>query len=74
MLLFNGTTMNRSARDMVRAAMPADYRYVVVEFPGSGESSLPVGALEVVPLGHQVIQEGAAVVAELLQSQLSGLR
>src|SRR6476620_846166 len=42
LLLFHGTTMDRTAWDMVRAAMPSDtYRFVMVEFPGSGESSLP---------------------------------
>ena len=41
LLLFHGTTMDRTAWDMVRAAMPEDaYRFVMVEFPGSGESSL----------------------------------
>ena len=42
LLLFHGTTMNRAAWDMVRPAMPAGaYQYVMVEFPGSGESSMP---------------------------------
>ncbi len=41
LLLFHGTTMNRTGWDMVRAAMPADYTFVMVEFPGSGESSMP---------------------------------
>jgi pimeloyl-ACP methyl ester carboxylesterase len=40
-LLFHGTTMDRTAWDMVRAAMPTSRRYVMVEFPGSGESSMP---------------------------------
>lgn len=48
LLLFHGTTMARTAWDMVRAAMPADtYRYVLIEFPGSGESSMPTEPLTV---------------------------
>ena len=42
LLLFHGTTMDRTAWDMVRAALPDDtYRFVMIEFPGSGESSMP---------------------------------
>lgn len=49
LLLIHGTTMNRMAFDTVRAAMPAGaaYTYVMVEFPGSGESSMPTEALSV---------------------------
>ncbi len=42
LLLFHGTTMARAAWDMVRAAMPPNtYKFVLFEFPGSGESSMP---------------------------------
>jgi pimeloyl-ACP methyl ester carboxylesterase len=47
LLLFHGTTMNRTAWDMVRAAMPAEYEFVMVEFPGSGESSMPEAPITV---------------------------
>lgn len=47
LLLLHGTTMNRSAWDMVRAAMPAEYEFVMVDFPGSGESSMPGGPLTI---------------------------
>lgn len=61
LLLLHGTTMNRTAFDTVRAAMPADaaYQYVMVEFPGSGESAMPSAPLTVEGLaaqGHAVMQ------------------
>ena len=46
-LLFHGTTMNRSAWDFVIAAMPSERTYIQVEFPGSGESSMPTAPLTV---------------------------
>lgn len=62
-LLLHGTTMSRTAWDMVRAAVPADadVTWVMVEFPGSGESSMPTGALSVEALADQA----AAVMAHL---------
>ena len=54
-LLLHGTTMNRSAWDMVRAAMPADYEFVMVDFPGSGESSMPGSPLSVEGLVDQAV-------------------
>lgn len=61
LLLLHGTTMNRTAFDTVRAAMPSDaaYQYVMVEFPGSGESAMPTEPLTVEGLaaqGHAVMQ------------------
>ncbi len=55
LLLFHGTTMNRSAWDMVRAAMPTGYEYVMVDFPGSGESSMPESPLTVEGLVDQAV-------------------
>ena len=46
-LLFHGTTMSRTAWDLVIAAMPAERTYIQIEFPGSGESSMPQGPLSV---------------------------
>ena len=48
-LLLHGTTMSHTAFDAVRAAMPADasYQYVMMDLPGSVESSLPDGPLEI---------------------------
>ena len=62
LLLFHGTTMDRTAWDMVRAAMPADtYRFVLVELPGSGESSMPTAPLTV----EGVVAQALAVMDEL---------
>jgi 3-oxoadipate enol-lactonase len=55
LLLFHGTTMSRTGWDMVRAEMPAEYRYVMVEFPGSGESSMPGGPIEIDDLVAQAV-------------------
>ena len=60
-LLFHGTTMNRTGWDMVRAAMPAEYQYVMVEFPGSGESSMPAGPIET----DHLVSQALAVVDHL---------
>ncbi|MBI4882650.1 MAG: alpha/beta hydrolase, partial [Actinobacteria bacterium] len=61
-LLLHGTAMSRAAFDGVIAAMPAAaaYRYVVMDLPGSGESSLPSSALTVHGLAaqaHQLMSE-----------------
>lgn len=55
LLLLHGTTMNRTAFDGVRSALPADaaYECVMVEFPGSGESAMPTEPLSVQVLAHQ---------------------
>lgn len=55
LLLFHGTTMSRSAWDMVRAAMPAEHQFVMVEFPGAGESSMPTEPLTVDGLVAQAV-------------------
>ena len=62
LLLFHGTTMNRAAWDMVRAAMPADtYEFVLVEFPGSGESSMPTAPLTI----EGIVEQALAVMTHL---------
>lgn len=55
MLLFHGTTQNRTGWDMPRAAMLAGRRYVLVEFPGAGESSMPTAPIETDDLVHQAL-------------------
>lgn len=55
LLLFHGTTMNRTGWDMVRAEMPDEYQFVMVEFPGSGESSMPAGPIELDDLVAQAL-------------------
>lgn len=54
-LLFHGTTMNRTAWDMVRAEVTGPYRWIMVEFPGSGESSMPDAPIEVDDLVAQAL-------------------
>jgi pimeloyl-ACP methyl ester carboxylesterase len=61
LLLFHGTTMDRAAWDMVRPAMTGTYRFVMVEFPGSGESSMAAGPLSVEGLAA----DGLAVMDHL---------
>ena len=56
LLLFHGTTMSRTAWDMVRAALPGNtYQFVLIEFPGSGESSMPGAPLTVRGLVEQAL-------------------
>ena len=46
LLAFHGTTQNRNAWDAVRGAMSVPRTWVCIDFPGSGESSLPAAPLE----------------------------
>ncbi|MFZ4810593.1 MAG: alpha/beta fold hydrolase [Ilumatobacteraceae bacterium] len=61
LLLLHGTTMDRTAWDMVRAGLPAEYEFVAVDFPGSGESSMPTAPLEV----DDLVQQSLAVMSHL---------
>lgn len=62
LLLFHGTTMSRTAWDMVRATMPPDtYRFVLIELPGSGESSMPIAPLTV----EAVVEQALALMTHL---------
>ena len=57
LLLFHGTTMDRTAWDMVRPAMSAaTYEFVLFEFPGSGESSMPTEPLTVDGIVDQALR------------------
>jgi pimeloyl-ACP methyl ester carboxylesterase len=62
-LFLPGTTMDRTAWDLVRAEIPAELgvRAVTVELPGSGESSLPAAALTV----EGIAEHAVAVMAHL---------
>lgn len=60
-LLFHGTTMNRSAWDFVIGSMPTERTYIQVEFPGSGESSMPSAPLSV----DGLVGDALAVLNEL---------
>lgn len=55
LLLYHGTTMNRAAWDFVLAELPAGYTFVKVDFPGSGESSMPTAPLTVEELVGQAL-------------------
>lgn len=46
LLVFHGTTQAGNAWDQVREACPVDRTWVSFEFPGSGESSMPEGPIE----------------------------
>jgi 3-oxoadipate enol-lactonase len=61
LLLFHGTTMSRTAWDMVRPQLAGSYRFVMVEFPGSGESSMPDGPIETA----QLVDDAVAVLDHL---------
>lgn len=61
-LLLHGTTMSHSAFDALRAAMPSDasYRYVMMDLPGSGESTVPDAPLTIEALAahaHRLMLE-----------------
>ena len=60
-LLFHGTTMNRSAWDFVIGSMPTERTYIQVEFPGSGESAMPSAPLSV----EGLVSDAVAVLDEL---------
>jgi len=61
-LLFHGTTMARTSWDMVRAAMPPNtYQFILFEFPGSGESSMPTSALTI----EGIVDQALTLMTEL---------
>jgi len=66
-LLLHGTTMTHTAFDGVRAAMPAqaEFRYVMMDLPGSGESTVPDEPLTI---------EGVAADAHALMTELGHQR
>jgi 3-oxoadipate enol-lactonase len=63
-LLFHGTTMSRTAWDLVIASMPEARTYIQVEFPGSGESSMPQA-----PLSVEGLVSDALAVLDALEVQ-----
>ncbi len=61
-LMLHGTTMKRTAFDVVISAMPPDvaYRYVSMDLPGSGESPVSAAPLTVEGIaeqGHSLMQQ-----------------
>lgn len=61
LLAFHGTTQSRNAWDQVRAASTVERTWVTVEFPGSGESSLPSGPLQIA----EIVEDAIAVMDHL---------
>lgn len=55
LLLYHGTTMNRTAWDLVLAELPTSTTCVKVDFPGSGESSMPAEPLTVEAIVAQAL-------------------
>jgi len=60
-LMYPGTTMHRSAWDLVIGSMPTQHTYIQIDFPGSGESSLASSPLSVPGL----VSDALAVVNQL---------
>ena len=60
-LAFHGTTQSSNAWDQVRAAMTADRTWVAFEFPGSGESSMPDGPIDL----DEMVADALELMTEL---------
>lgn len=60
-LAFHGTTQSSNAWDQVRAACSEDRTWVVVEFPGSGETPMPDGPIDL----NVVINDAVALMGHL---------
>lgn len=60
-LAFHGTTQAANAWDQVRAACGEPRTWVVREFPGSGESSMPTGPIDL----DQVVDDSVALMHHL---------
>jgi len=58
-LVIHGTTQSRTGWDQVRAACAEPLQWVTVEMPGSGESSMPEGPIDL----DQVCDDFAGVMA-----------
>lgn len=61
LLSFHGTTQAGNAWDQVRDSCPRDLTWVSFEFPGSGESSLPGGPLEL----ENLVDDALALMTHL---------
>ncbi len=60
-LAFHGTTQSANAWDQVRASCSENRTWVVFEFPGSGESSLEDGPLNL----DQIVSDAVALMSHL---------
>lgn len=61
LLAFHGTTQARNAWDQVRVACTVERTWVNIEFPGSGESSMPDGPIELA----DIVADALAVMDDL---------
>lgn len=61
LLAFHGTTQARGAWDQVRASCAVERTWVTVEFPGSGESSMPDAPMEL----SDIVSDALAVMDHL---------
>ena len=61
LLVLHGTTQAGGAWDAVRASFPFERTWVAVELPGSGESSMPDGPLDL----DQIVDDAVAVMEHL---------
>lgn len=61
LLTFHGTTQAGNAWDQVREACPSEFTWVSFEFPGSGESSMPKGPIEL----HDIVDDALALMTHL---------
>lgn len=60
-LAFHGTTQSRTGWDQVIAAGDTPHTWVKVEFPGSGESSMPSGPIDL----DQVVDDAVSLMGSL---------
>lgn len=61
LLVFHGTTQMGNAWDQVRDACPEKRTWVSFEFPGSGESSMPTGAIEL----EEIVDDALSLMTHL---------
>ena len=61
LLAFHGTTQAANAWDQVRAALTQERTWVSFEFPGSGESSMPDGPIDL----DTMVDDALALMTEL---------
>ncbi len=65
LLTFHGTTQAGNAWDQVREACPVDRTWISFEFPGSGESSMPDGPIEL----DDIVEDALALMEFLGHEQ-----
>jgi len=61
LLVFHGTTQEANGWDPVRTVMPIERQWIAVEFPGSGESSMSDGPIDI----DDIVADAVAVLETL---------